>query len=71
LENDYYKFDPIKHCLYGEHSGKRYALGDVIQVRVARVDLDSRKIDLVLAEELKPNKEKIKKQKRKQKKKQL
>ena len=71
LENDYYKFDPIKHCLYGEHSGKRYALGDVIQVRVARVDLDSRKIDLVLAEELKPNKDKMKKQKRKQKKKQL
>jgi len=48
LDNDYYHFDPAKHLLCGEHSGKRYRLADRIRVQVARVDLDERKIDFVL-----------------------
>jgi len=62
LQNDYYRFDPIKRSLYGERSGKRYRLGDVVHVQVARVDLDSRQIDLVLTEKISP---KIKKPKKK------
>ncbi len=46
LSNDYYHFDPVRHCLEGERSGQSYRLGDVVQVRVVRVDLDERKIDL-------------------------
>jgi ribonuclease R len=49
LKNDYYKFDPVRHMLAGERSGKTFNLGDVVQVKVARVDLDERKIDLVMA----------------------
>ncbi|MDX1490329.1 MAG: ribonuclease R [Pseudohongiellaceae bacterium] len=49
LKNDYYKFDPVRHLLLGERSGKVFHLGDEIQVKVARVDLDERKIDLVMA----------------------
>jgi len=45
LNNDYYHFDPIKHRLIGEHSNKIYMLGGEVKVRVARVDLDERKID--------------------------
>ena len=45
LNNDYYHFDPVKHRLIGEHSNKIYGLGGEVQVRVARVDLDERKID--------------------------
>jgi ribonuclease R len=45
LRNDYYHFDPIGHRLRGERSGQVYRLGDRLTVRVARVDLDERKID--------------------------
>jgi ribonuclease R len=45
LRNDYYHFDPIGHRLRGERSGQVYRLGDELRVRVARVDLDERKID--------------------------
>ena len=46
LSNDYYRFDPIRHCLEGERSRKVYRLGDSVEVRVVRVDLDEKKIDL-------------------------
>ncbi len=49
LDNDYYHYDPVKHMLRGEHSGKTYRLADPIRVLVTRVDLDERKIDFVLA----------------------
>ncbi|TVR63348.1 MAG: ribonuclease R [Candidatus Competibacteraceae bacterium] len=45
LRNDYYQFDPVGHRLHGERSGQVYRLGDLLKVRVARVDLDERKID--------------------------
>ncbi len=48
LTNDYYKFDPVRHRLTGESSGRSFRLGDSIRVKVARVDLDERKIDFVL-----------------------
>lgn len=48
LKNDYYQFDPVRQVLRGEHSGTTYRLGDSVMVKVARVDLDERKIDLQL-----------------------
>lgn len=48
LGQDFYHFDPIRHCLIGERTRTRYALGDVVQVKVAQVNLDERKIDLEL-----------------------
>ncbi|VAW93955.1 3'-to-5' exoribonuclease RNase R [hydrothermal vent metagenome] len=48
LDNDYYHFDPVKHRLIGENSNKIYGLGNDITIRVARVDLDERKIDFDL-----------------------
>lgn len=60
LTNDYYHFDPVRHRLTGEASGIRFGLGEPIRVTVARVDLDERKIDFVLAnrEELEARKSK-------------
>ncbi len=49
LENDYYHFDEIKQCLVGESMGLRYRLGDPVEVKVAGVNLDDRKIDFILA----------------------
>ena len=48
LENDYYEFEVVTHCLYGKRSGQRYCLGDPIRVQVARVDLDEAQIDFEL-----------------------
>lgn len=49
LENDYYSYDATHHRLVGQRSGKQYRLGDPIFVQVARVDVDERQIDFVLA----------------------
>ncbi len=48
LGKDYYQFDATKHQLLGERTGKRYRLGDRVQVRVVKVDMESTKIDFVL-----------------------
>jgi ribonuclease R len=68
LRNDYYQFDPIKHALSGERTGKRYRLGDVVKVKVVRVDLDERKIDFILVDELEEKRPKKKKKQIKKKK---
>jgi ribonuclease R len=52
LPSDYFHFDSAKHMLLGERSGKRYRLGDRVRVRLVNVDLESSKIDFVLAEEV-------------------
>ena len=46
LSNDYYHFDPVRHCLEGERSRQVYRLGDRIEVKVVRVDIEEKKIDL-------------------------
>ena len=51
LSADYYHYDDAKHRLVGEHTRKVYALGHEVTVRVARVDLDERKIDFELYDE--------------------
>ena len=70
LPNDYYQFDPTKQVLFGERGGMRYKLSDTIEIRVARVDLDQRQIDFVLAAEdivtkREPKKKKSKKRRQK------
>ncbi len=45
LPNDYYHFEPSTQSLVGERSGQRFGLGDAIEVRVARVDMETRRID--------------------------
>jgi len=49
LKRDYYQFDPAHHRLVGERTGRSYQLGDRLQVEVARVDMEDRKIDFDLA----------------------
>ena len=48
LPKDYYVFDPKTHLLVGENRGKQFGLNDKIRIRVARVDMDDRKIDFEL-----------------------
>jgi ribonuclease R len=46
LKNDYYVHDAKQHRLRGERGGRVYGLGQKLQVKVVRVNLDERKIDL-------------------------
>jgi len=50
LPGDYYHFDPVHHRLSGERTGRSFRLGDTVEVRVMRVDLEQRKIDFEMAE---------------------
>lgn len=50
LKKDYYHFDSVHYRLIGERSGRCYKLTDKLRVKVARVDLDEKKIDFVLAD---------------------
>jgi ribonuclease R len=65
LPNDYYHFNANKLILEGEHSKQRYALGDIIKIRVARVNLDEREIDFVVLEEEIPGRKPAKKRRKK------
>jgi ribonuclease R len=58
LASDYYEFDPVKHRLVGERSRVVYRLADKVRVRVARVDLDRKRIDFDMAssDEIDPGK---------------
>ncbi len=49
LGNDYFNFDKARHEMSGERTGVKYRLGDRLTVKVARVDLETSKIDFVLA----------------------
>ena len=55
LKSDYYHFDEQSHCLFGERSKKRFTLGDEVNIIVARVSLDERKMDFSLAQSDQPN----------------
>ncbi len=57
LSNDYYHFDPVRHCLEGERSKQVYKLGDQLEVKVIRVDLEDKKIDLQVKKTRKHGKE--------------
>lgn len=48
LGNDYFNFDAMRHEMAGERTGVRYRLGDRLRVKVARVDMETSKIDFVL-----------------------
>ncbi len=48
LPKDYYQFDPVNHRLQGRAGGMEFTLGQVVEVNVAAVNIDERKIDFQL-----------------------
>jgi ribonuclease R len=54
LGNDYYQFDAGSQSLVGERTATRYTLGDSLKIVVARVDLDTKRIDFQLVDEGQP-----------------
>jgi ribonuclease R len=52
LGRDYFRFDPARHAMIGERSGRSFQLAGRVRVKVARVDLENAKIDFTLADAL-------------------
>lgn len=50
LKDDFYTFEEDLHRLLGQHRRRIFQVGDEVLVRVAKVDLERREIDFVLAE---------------------
>jgi ribonuclease R len=50
LGQDYFQYDEARHELRGERTGQVYGLTTPVRVQVAKVDLEARKMDLVLAQ---------------------
>lgn len=48
LGSDYFQYNEAAHELRGERTGMRYRLTDPVQVQVARVDLEARRIEFRL-----------------------
>ncbi len=46
LGHDYFHHDPVHHRLRGEHTGVSFRLGEAMRVRLIRVDVEDRKVDL-------------------------
>lgn len=72
LDDDYYKYEQSHYCLRGERTGKVYALGDTLQVKLTHVSEHERKIDFapigVLKREKKPYQKLLETKKKKDKK---
>ncbi|PKM90354.1 MAG: ribonuclease R [Firmicutes bacterium HGW-Firmicutes-12] len=51
LNDDYYLYDERHLMLVGEHTKKVFRIGDTIEVKVARVDVEERQIDFELVED--------------------
>ncbi len=54
LTDDFYHFDRRAHTLACRRSGNQFRLGDVLEVAVARVDLERRELDFRLAGRKRP-----------------
>jgi ribonuclease R len=50
LPGDYFELDPLATALVGRKSGRRYRLGDSLEVRVERIERESGKVNLALCE---------------------
>lgn len=51
LGTDYFHFDQAKHRLLGERTGRQYRIGDRVKIKIARVDLETTKMDFALVDE--------------------
>ena len=62
LGEDYFNYRADLLAMVGERSGVRFSMGDHVRVKVVRADLETSKIDLVLAEDVVLTKKRSKKQ---------
>lgn len=54
LGDDYYEFDEKNYCLIGRKRHQKFSLGDQVQIKVARANLEKKQLDFVLADDKLP-----------------
>lgn len=54
LGDDYYEFDEKNYCLIGRKRHQKFSLGDPVQIKVARANLEKKQLDFVLADDKLP-----------------
>ncbi len=50
LLDDFYEYDEDNYCITGRHTGKRYQLGDPVNVEILRTNLPQRQLDLAIVD---------------------
>ena len=53
IKDDYYRYDNNDKILYGLKNSRNFSIGDRVKVKVDRISLDERKIDLLLLDHYK------------------
>jgi ribonuclease R len=48
LQDDFYRYERASHSLTGHRAGNAFRLGDLVEVTIARVDVDRRELDFRL-----------------------
>jgi len=56
MEDDFYEFDEKHYRIVGRKNRKVYTLGDKVEVRIKKTDIDKRLIDLVFADYIRADK---------------
>lgn len=54
LGDDYYEFDEKNYCLIGRKRHQKFSLGDPVQIKVVRANLEKKQLDFVLADDKVP-----------------
>jgi ribonuclease R len=54
LGADYFRFDQARHRMLGDRTGKTFRLGDRVRVKLVKANLESNRIDFVLASSVPP-----------------
>jgi len=50
LDDDFYEFDEKNYCLRGRRTKKEYRLGDKIQIKVSKANLERKQLDFTLVD---------------------
>lgn len=50
MDDDFYIYDENNYLIRGKHTGKRYRLGDKVNVKLIRIDEERREINFLLSE---------------------
>jgi ribonuclease R len=52
LGGDFYEYDEDNYCIRGRRTGKKYQMGDPVQIEVVRVNMEKKQIDFSLVSEV-------------------
>lgn len=50
LDDDFYTFDEKEYCLYGQHTGRNFQLGQKLTIEIARTNLERKQLDFRLVD---------------------